>query len=142
MRIAATILCLAVATGCAEQQLDLSVLSGPSEMVTGGDALVEVSGAGDSSLQVELNGRDVASSFRGGLDLSRLVGRVSELKVGKNTLTAKVGEQTARTRFSLWMARRCPAWRLKEHLTVCGTPQLDYVWPLSLMIEHRAAVLN
>ena len=95
MRIAATILCFAVATGCAEQQLDLSVLSGPSDMVTGGDALVEVSGAGDSSLQVDLNGRDITSSFRGGLDPSRLVGRVSELKVGKNSLTARVGERTA-----------------------------------------------
>ncbi len=95
MRIAATILCLAVATGCAEQRLDLSVLSGPPDMVTGGDALVEVSGAGASSLQVELNGRDVTSSFRGVLDPSRLVGRLSELKVGKNTLTAKVGERSA-----------------------------------------------
>ena len=91
MRIAATILCLAVATGCAEQQLDLSVLSGPSEIVTGGDALVEVSGAGDGSLQVELTGRDVTSSFRGGLDLSRLVGAGVRTESGQEHSHGKGG---------------------------------------------------
>ena len=45
------------------------------------------------SLQVELDGRDVTSSFRSGIDSSRLVGRLSELKIGKNTLTASVGER-------------------------------------------------
>ena len=94
MRIAATILCLGLATGCAEQQLDLSVLSGPSDMVTGGDALVELTGASAGSLQLELDGRDITSSFQSGGDPSRLVGRLSELKIGKNTLTAKVGERS------------------------------------------------
>lgn len=95
MRMAATLLCLGVTIGCAEQRLDLSVLSGPSDMVTGGDALVEVTGASDGSLQVELDGRDVTSSFRSGIDPSRLVGRLSELKIGKNTVTARVGERSA-----------------------------------------------
>ena len=94
MRMVATILCLGVTIGCAEQRLDLSVLSGPSEMVTGGDALVEVTGASAGSLQVELDGRDVTSSFRSGIDPSRLVGRLSELKIGKNTVTARVGERS------------------------------------------------
>ena len=94
-RIAATILCLGVATGCAEQRLDLSVLSGPSDMVTGGDALVEISSAGAGLLQVELDGRDVTSSFRGGVDPSRLIGRLSELNLGKNTLTARIGDRSA-----------------------------------------------
>ncbi|MYC68033.1 MAG: hypothetical protein F4X12_17045 [Acidobacteriia bacterium] len=95
MRIAATILCLGVTLGCAEQRLDLSVLSGPSDMVTGGDALVEVTGASAGSLQVELDGRDVTSSFRSDSDPSRLVGRLSELKIGKNTVTAMAGERSA-----------------------------------------------
>ena len=54
--MAATILCLGVTLGCAEQRLDLSVLSGPPDMVTGGDALVEVTGASADSLQVEWHG--------------------------------------------------------------------------------------
>ena len=94
MRMAATILCLGMTIGCAEQPLDLSVLSGPSDMVTGGDALVEVTGASAGSLQVELDGRDVTSSFRSGIEPSRLVGRLSELQIGKNTVTARVGERS------------------------------------------------
>ena len=94
MRMAATILCLGVATGCAEQRLDLSVLSGHPDMVTGGDALVEVTGASASSFHVQLDGRDVTSSFRSGVDPSRLVGRLSELKIGKNTVTVQVGERS------------------------------------------------
>ena len=93
--IAATILCLGAAAGCAERQLDLSVLSGPADMVTGGDALVELSGAAAGSVQVELDGRDVTSSFRTGVNPSLLVGQLTELKLGKNTLTARMGEQSA-----------------------------------------------
>ncbi|MDE0624349.1 MAG: DUF6351 family protein [Bryobacterales bacterium] len=94
MRMAATILCLGATIGCAEQRLDLSVLSGPPDMVTGGDALVEVSGASAGSLRIELDGRDVTSSFRSGIDPSRLVGRLSELKIGKNTVMARGGERS------------------------------------------------
>ena len=94
MRMAATILCLGMTIGCAEQPLDLSVLSGPSDMVTGGDALVEITGASAGSLQVELDGRDVTPSFRSGIDPSRLVGRLSDLKIGKNTVVAIVGERS------------------------------------------------
>ena len=93
--IAVTILCLGAATGCAERRLDLSVLSGPADMVTGGDALVELSGAAVGSVQVELDGRDVTSSFRAGISPSLLVGRLTGLKLGENTLTARVGEQSA-----------------------------------------------
>ena len=95
IRMAATILCLGLATGSAGQRLDLSVLSGPPDMVTGGDALVEIAGSSAGSLQVELDGRDVTSAFRRGVDPARLVGWLSELKMGKNTLTAKVGERSA-----------------------------------------------
>lgn len=94
IRMAATILCLGLATGSAGQRLELSVLSGPSDMVTGGDALVEIAGASVGSLQVELDGRDVTSAFRSGVDPAGLAGRLSELKMGKNTLTAKVGERS------------------------------------------------
>ena len=93
--IAVTILCLGAATACAERQLDLAVLSGPADMVTGGDALVEISGATAGSVRVELDGRDVTSSFRTGAAPSLLVGRLTELKLGKNTLTARVGERSA-----------------------------------------------
>lgn len=95
IRLAATILCVGVASGSAEERLDLSVLSGPPDMVTGGDALVEIVGASAGSFQVELDGRDVTSAFRSGVYPARLVGRLSELKMGKNTLTAKVGERSA-----------------------------------------------
>jgi len=94
MRMAATIRYLGVTIGCAQQRLEVAVLSGTADMVTGGDALVEVTGAGSGSLQVEVDGRDVTSSFRSGIDPSRLRGRVSELKIGKNTVTARVGERS------------------------------------------------
>ncbi len=94
MRLVAIVLCLAVAAAGAEK-LDVSVLSGRADMVTGGDALVEISGTALDSAQVELDGRDVSSSFQRSADSSRLIGRVSNLKVGKNTLTAKAGERSA-----------------------------------------------
>ena len=94
MRMAATVLCMGVTIGSALEGLELSVLSGPSDMVTGGDALVEVTGAGEGALQVALDGRDVTSSFRSGADPSRLVGRLSGLRVGKNTVTARVVDRT------------------------------------------------
>ncbi len=97
MRVSNPVFWLAVATAVASaQRLDVSVLSGRAEMVTGGDALVEVSGFGRDSLQVELNGKDITRSFRPSANSSRLIGRLFRLKVGKNSLEARAGDRTAR----------------------------------------------
>ena len=66
-------------------RLSLTVLSGRADMVTGGDLLVAVSG----SARVTLGGRDISSSFRDGRAL------VTGLPLGRSTLTATAGGQTA-----------------------------------------------
>jgi hypothetical protein len=63
----------------------IDVLSNRADLISGGDALVQV---GASSARVSVDGRDVTSSFKssGG----KLVGLVKGLRVGANQLTAKL----------------------------------------------------
>jgi hypothetical protein len=52
-------------TGAATARLRIAVLSGRADMVTGGDALVHISGAASVRAgQVTLNGRDIAEDCR------------------------------------------------------------------------------
>src|SRR5688572_3874021 len=76
--------------GRAVSPLTITVLSGRPDMVTGGDALVRVSGA-DSlrGAQITVNGRDVSGGFRGDRDAGAagdsrtgVVGLVTGLPVG------------------------------------------------------------
>ena len=69
---------------------EIKVLSTRADMVTDGDALVEIAvpaGADASGLTVSVDGRDVTSAFttRDG----RTLGLVNGLKVGSNVLTAR-----------------------------------------------------
>jgi hypothetical protein len=71
------------------------VVSGRPDMVTGGDALVEITGvapaAASSALSVTLNGRDVTSAFRAGPAGGPLFGRIDGLAIGRNTVEVRVG---------------------------------------------------
>ena len=70
-------------------EVELRVLSGRADLVSGGDALVEIRGAEPGAVQVDAGRRDVTSAFArrpGG----RLAGLVTGLPVGRTVLTARV----------------------------------------------------
>jgi hypothetical protein len=75
--------------GQARQALEIVVLSNRADLVSGGDALVEIRPAPETNdrLRVDLDGRDVTSQFAIRAD-GRYLGPVSPLRVGKNELTA------------------------------------------------------
>jgi hypothetical protein len=78
--------------------LEIKVLSNRADLVSGGDALVEVvlpRSAASAGLHVDVDGRDVSSSFEQRAD-SRLVGLVTGLKDGANVVTARLGRRGAR----------------------------------------------
>ena len=89
---------MAVSLGQFEAQgtqgvLTISVLSSRPDMVSGGNALVEIAPAGDG-IAVSVNGQDAAAAFR--TDSGRLVGLVGHLRDGVNTLEARRGAHSAR----------------------------------------------
>ena len=78
--------------------VQIKVLSNRADLVSGGDALVEVvlpQAAAADGLRVDVDGRDVSSSFKQRAD-SRVVGLVTGLKDGANVVTARVGRAGAR----------------------------------------------
>ncbi len=78
--------------------LEIKVLSNRADLVSGGDALVEVvlpKAASADGLRVDVDGRDVSSSFKQRAD-ARVVGLVTGLKDGANVVTARVGRAGAR----------------------------------------------
>jgi hypothetical protein len=82
----------------AADPLTIVTLSSRADLVSGGDALVEIrSGAGASAkVSVTVNDRDVSQAFHANADRKSLVGLVDGLKVGRNTIVAKAGSQTTR----------------------------------------------
>jgi Tannase-like family of unknown function (DUF6351) len=84
-----------MAHGKQSNRLALDVLSNRGDLLSGGDALVEVKlskHVKPSRVRVELNGSDVTSAFA--VRDGRFVGLVTGLREGKNTLTA--GESSHR----------------------------------------------
>ena len=78
--------------------LEIKVLSNRADLVSGGDALVEIvlpQSAASEGLRVDVDGRDVSSAFEQRAD-SRLVGLVTGLKDGANVVTARLGGRGAR----------------------------------------------
>ena len=76
--------------------LELKVLSTRADMVSGGDAFVQIvppAGATAANLVVELNGVDISSSFAMRAD-GRITGLVTGLANGENTLVAKASDAT------------------------------------------------
>jgi hypothetical protein len=75
--------CVLAGASAEGQTSGIKVLSSPPELVSGGDALVSVSGAGP----VTLNGADVTAVFKSSSDGKR-IGLVEGLKLGANVLRA------------------------------------------------------
>ncbi len=97
MRLITTALLFLILTiGIASaQSLELKVLSSPSDLVTGGSALIEVNGAGSGSLSITLNGHDVSRAFRPARDGGKPTGRVDGLTAGKNVVEVRSGSSWA-----------------------------------------------
>lgn len=66
-------------------------------MVSGGDALVEVStlSAMKAAMKATLNGRDVSAAFHADAARGTMVGLVEGLRLGRNTLVVKAGKEAA-----------------------------------------------
>ena len=77
----------------------LTTLSSRADMVSGGDALVEVRSLGAAQpggIVVTVNGRDVSQAFRRDDARRSLIGLVEGLQPGRNTIVATAGSRTAR----------------------------------------------
>ena len=74
--------------------LSITTLSSMPQFVSGGDALIEIKGAQKATVMV--NGKDVSSIFAVNTERGTLVGLVTGLKLGANTITAKAGSQSAK----------------------------------------------
>jgi hypothetical protein len=88
----------AAGNSSAAAQLEIEVVSGRPEMVSGGSALVELRGAPLDGIRVVLNGRDVTRSFRPAGSSGPLLARLEGLKLGPNLLEASAGGSRARLR--------------------------------------------
>lgn len=74
----------------------IKVLSNRADLISGGDALVEVllpAGAEASALRMSLNGQDVTSQFAQRAN-GRVMAQLTGLALGDNTLTARLGGAT------------------------------------------------
>src|SRR5215469_17704466 len=77
--------------------LTITSLSSRPDMVSGGEVLVEIKGAGAQSVVVKLNGGlDVSSAFHPDASRGALVGLVTGLGAGQNSIGVKVGSKTAK----------------------------------------------
>ncbi len=80
----------------ADAALTIAVRSSPPDMVSGGDALIEIVAPGSGpNLVVKANGTDVSKDFRPGKDAGHFVGVVRGLKTGDNAVVARRGAQSA-----------------------------------------------
>jgi hypothetical protein len=79
------------------EKLSVRVVSSRPDMITGGDALVEIAGPASilssKSLSVLVNGRNFRQNFRARPTGNTLLGRIEGLKTGKNVLKVQVGDQ-------------------------------------------------
>ena len=88
--VAAALFAVAAPAHAAEGQVEIEVLSNRADLVSGGDALVQVTLPPNASeLKVDVDGRDVTKAFNPKGD-GRRVGLVTNLDVGANRLTAEL----------------------------------------------------
>jgi hypothetical protein len=92
--LSATALGFLLASSAAAADIEVRVLSGRADMVTGGDALVETNAAPEK-FSATLNGQDVTKSFRPA-KTGTLVAHVEGLKIGKNALEVKSAKGSAK----------------------------------------------
>src|ERR1700694_1362129 len=76
-------------TGTAASVLDIKTLSTHADRVSGGDVLVQITLDQNQAVAVTLNGNDVSSAFHPGATPNTLVGLVTGLNLGTNTLAAQ-----------------------------------------------------
>ena len=74
-------------------RLEIKTLSSRADLVSGGDALVEVKAPAGAKVTLMLNGKDVTAELKP--EAGSLRGLVSGLNVGENTLLAKAGKAQA-----------------------------------------------
>ena len=89
-------LALSVSAAHAAEELQVRILSSRADMVTGGNALVEIAGTAGDSVSVRLNGEDLTKFSRRGRDSGNVIGRVEGLKVGSNTLEVEAEGRNTR----------------------------------------------
>src|SRR2546430_1135836 len=78
------------------RHIAIRVLSNRADLVSGGDALVELTlPTAKGQLQVSVAGRDARPAFRG-IGARRYTGLIRGLRVGRNTLVARLGRRRAR----------------------------------------------
>jgi hypothetical protein len=75
--------------------LAIKVLSNRADLVSGGDAYVEIAGASAEGVHVDVDGRDVSSAFAKRAD-GRVTGVLTGLRDGKNTVTARAANARAK----------------------------------------------
>ena len=93
--LSATACCMLLSSAAVAADVEVRVLSGRADMVTGGDALVETNAALEK-FNARLNGQDITRSFRPGKTAGTLIARVEGLKIGKNTLEVKSAKGPAK----------------------------------------------
>jgi hypothetical protein len=80
----------------AAPKLTVTVLSSRPDMVSGGDALIEIKTTAAPKLQVKVNGRDVSQVFHADAARGSTIGLVDGLRAGPNTVTVKAGAATTK----------------------------------------------
>ena len=79
---------------CASQRIGIKILSSRPDVVSGGAALVQVTGPAEmKKLSIWADGRDVTTAFRVSPLTHTLIGLVDGLAVGKNRLEVKTGRK-------------------------------------------------
>jgi hypothetical protein len=92
---AGVVLCVGFGSaGIATAAPEIKVLSNRADLVSGGDALVAVTGADPSAVHVDVDGRDVTQSFAVRPD-GRFEALLTGLKVGPNVVTARLTDGSA-----------------------------------------------
>jgi len=96
--LAAGLIALGVGTSATTQsrKLEVKVLSSRPDMISGGDALVQVVSPSGGAPSLKLNGRDVSSSLKPGPMAGTYRALVSGMSVGANTLEAGAGSAKVR----------------------------------------------
>lgn len=88
---------LAPAPAASRPTLEIKTLSNRADLISGGDALVEIEAPSTAGLRVDVNGRDITSAFKPRRAMGgRIVGLVTGLRNGRNVLTARVAGGGAR----------------------------------------------
>ncbi len=81
----------------AQSAMTVRTLSSRPDMVSGGNALVEILGSGSmTGLAVTLNGQEVTGTFRPHDARGSIVGLIDGLRLGANTVEARRGSRVAR----------------------------------------------